>query len=208
MPGASKGSVTCWIGHLKEGDHAAAHHLWERYFHRLVALARAKLGHAPRLAADEEDAALSAFHILCDGAARGRFDRLGDRDDLWRLLVVITSNKATDLRKWQGRAKRGGGRVFGQGEMAGGDDGRPAALEMIAGDEPTPEFAFELAEEYQQRLDQLGDESLRQVAQLRLEGYDYDEIAGRLGVARRTVARKLEMIREAWGRAVGDGGAA
>ena len=115
MPGDSKGSVTCWIGHLKEGDHGAAHHLWERYFHRLVALARAKLGQAPRLAADEEDAALSAFHILCDGAARGRFDRLGDRDDLWRLLVVITSNKATDLRKWQGRAKRGGGRVFGRG---------------------------------------------------------------------------------------------
>ena len=79
---------------------------------------------------------------------------------------------------------------------------------MIAGNEPTPEFASELAEEYQQRLDQLGDESLKRVAQLRLEGYDYDEIAGRLGVARRTVARKLEMIRDAWGGAVGEGGAA
>ena len=123
---------------------------------------------------------------------------------------MIASNKATDLKKWQGRAKRGGGRVLGEGEMAGGDDGGPAALELIAGNEPTPEFACELAEEYQQRLDQLGDESLRRVAQLRLEGYDYDEIAGRLGVARRTVARKLEMIRDAWagpsGRAAGMSG--
>jgi DNA-directed RNA polymerase specialized sigma24 family protein len=208
MPGASKGSVTCWIGHLKQGDQWAAQHLWERYFHRLVALARAKLGQAPRLAADEEDAALSAFHILCDGAARGRFDRLGDRDDLWRLLAVITSNKATDLKKWQGRAKRGGARVVGEGEMAGGNAGEPAALELIVGNEPTPEFAAELAEEYQRRLDQLGDESLRRVAQLRLEGYDYDQIAGRLGVARRTVARKLAMIRDAWGGAAGEGGAA
>ena len=34
------GSVTDWIGHLKQGDHAAAQPLWERYFERLVGLAR------------------------------------------------------------------------------------------------------------------------------------------------------------------------
>ena len=53
-------SVTRWIGHLKRGHPDAAHHLWQRYFHRIVGLARAKLGHAPRAVADEEDAALSA----------------------------------------------------------------------------------------------------------------------------------------------------
>ncbi len=35
------GSVTRWIGDLKAGGDSAAQHLWERYFHRLVNLARA-----------------------------------------------------------------------------------------------------------------------------------------------------------------------
>ena len=198
-PSAGEGTVTRWIGHLKQGDDAAAHHLWGRYFQRLVGLARAQLGQASRAVADEEDAALSAFHSLCEGAAHGRFDRLGDRHDLWRLLVAITSHKVLDQKKWQGRAKRGGGRVLGQGDLAAGDRGGPSAIELVAGDEPTPEFAAELAEEYRRRLDRLGNETLRQVAQLRLEGYSREEIAARLGCAQRTVARKLEMIREAWG---------
>jgi DNA-directed RNA polymerase specialized sigma24 family protein len=198
-PGADGGSVTRWIGHLKEKDGAAALHLWERYFHRLVGLARIKLGQAPKAVGDEEDAALSAFHSLCDGAGRGRFDRLRNREDLWRLLVVITSNKATDLKKWQGRAKRGAGRVTSELDPSGEASGGPSALERIASAEPTPGLAAELAEEYQRRLDALGDDTLRRIAQLRLEGYDYDEIAERLGVARRTVARKLQMIRVAWG---------
>jgi len=36
---ASKGSVTCCIGRLKQGDPEAARFLWKRYFHRLVGLA-------------------------------------------------------------------------------------------------------------------------------------------------------------------------
>ena len=53
----------------------------------------AALGQGPRLAADadEEDAALSAFHCLCEGAVRGRFLRLDDRDDLWRVLAMKLS---------------------------------------------------------------------------------------------------------------------
>jgi DNA-directed RNA polymerase specialized sigma24 family protein len=206
MNDSTEGSVTRWIGHLKGGQDRAAHDLWQRYFHRIVALARTKFGHAPRAVADEEDAALSAFCNLCDGAAHGRFDQLHDRDDLWRLLVVITARKAADLKKRQNRVKRGGGRILGQSDLAGDSRG-PAALELIAGDEPTAEFIAELAEEYRRRLDRLGDATLRRVALLRLEGYDYDEIAERLGVARRTVTRKLEMIRNTWTRAAGEGGA-
>jgi len=189
-----------WIGHLKGGDDRAAHHLWERYFPRLVGLARAKLGLAPRGVADEEDVALSAFYALCEGAACGRLDQLHDRDDLWRLLVVITARKAVDLKKHQSRLKRGGRNVTA-GSTLGGDECAQAvvALDQVTDNDPSPEIAALLAEEYRRRLDALGDDALRQVAVLRLEGYDSDEIAARLGCARRTVARKLEMIRSAWG---------
>jgi hypothetical protein len=46
--------VTHWLGRLKEGDRAAAQPLWERYFRRLVGLARERLRGLPRAAADEE----------------------------------------------------------------------------------------------------------------------------------------------------------
>ena len=110
QPGDDAGSVTRWIGALKEGDHGAAQALWERYFDRLVRLARKKLLAQRRLGADEdeEDAALSAFDSFCDGAARGRFPLLGDREDLWRLLVVITARKAGAQAQRRRARKRGG----------------------------------------------------------------------------------------------------
>ena len=50
---------------------------------------------ARRRVADEDDVALSAFKSLCVGAARGRYPILTDRDDLWRLLIVIAARKAS-----------------------------------------------------------------------------------------------------------------
>ena len=93
---------------LKAGDLAAAQPLWERYFQRLVRLARQKLraGHRSGADADAEDAALNVFDSFCDGVARGRFPQLDDRDDLWRLLVTITTHKVTDHARRHGRQKR------------------------------------------------------------------------------------------------------
>src|SRR5262245_23373067 len=133
-------SVTHWVSLLQGGDPAAAQRLWERYFQRLVGLARARLSGHPRRAADEEDVALSVFRCLCEGAARGRFPRLDDRDDLWRLLVTLTERKAINLTRDERRLKRGGGAVVSAGELARSDDSSPAGLEQIAGREPTPEF--------------------------------------------------------------------
>jgi DNA-directed RNA polymerase specialized sigma24 family protein len=197
-------SITEWLGNLREGDQAAAQPLWERYFSKLVTVARTKLRRMRRTTADEdeEDAALSAFNSFCAGAARGKFPQLADRDDLWRLLVVITARKAMAQANRQGRQKRGGGRVveeavlFGHG--LGGADGSIAGLERIAADGPTPEFAAMMAEECRRLLDALDDESLKQVAVSRMEGYNNDEIADQLGCARRTVARRLDLIRKTW----------
>jgi DNA-directed RNA polymerase specialized sigma24 family protein len=57
------GSVTRLIGNLKAGDDSAAEQLWQRYFHRLVHLARSRLCSARRAGAieDEEDAAGDCF---------------------------------------------------------------------------------------------------------------------------------------------------
>jgi DNA-directed RNA polymerase specialized sigma24 family protein len=198
------GSITGWLGNLRDGDQAAAQPLWEHYFSKLVMVARTKLRRMRKATADqdEEDAALSAFNSFCAGAARGKFPQLADRDDIWRLLVVITARKAMAQANREGRQKRGGGRVveeavlFGHG--LGGPDGSLAGLERIAAQGPSPEFAAMMAEECGRLLDSLDDDSLRQVALSRMEGYNNDEIAAQLGCARRTVARRLDLIKKTW----------
>jgi RNA polymerase sigma factor (sigma-70 family) len=181
-----EGSVSAWLDRLKAGDRAGTGRLWERYFERLVRVARARLQGAPRRAADEEDVALSAFHSFCRAAEKGRLPRLLDRDSLWRLLVVITSRKAAHLARDEGRLKR-----------------RPPAekeadLETLLASEPTPEFAAQLADEIQRLLDALDSPELAQVALWKMEGYSNDEIAVKLDCVPRTVERRLVLIRRIW----------
>jgi DNA-directed RNA polymerase specialized sigma24 family protein len=200
MPDGTEGSVTAWIGDLKGGGSASAQQLWERYFERLVHLARAKLRstHRRGAAEDEEDAALSAFDSFCRGAARGCFPRLTDRNDFWRLLVVLTVRKVLDQLERQGAVRRGGGKLITGSDGPAGDGSAENYLDQLAGSEPTPEFAAMVAEQYQRLRDDLGDDSLRQVLDLRLEGCSREEIAERLGCAVRTVTRKLDVIRRTW----------
>jgi DNA-directed RNA polymerase specialized sigma24 family protein len=196
MPVEDEGSITRWITGVKGGDLAAAQPLWERYFARMVDLARARLRTSGRRDAgsDEEDAALSAFDSLCAGLARGQFPQLADRDDLWRLLVVITTRKVRAQARRRLRQKRGAGQVQPASDLddPGSDDD---VLARAVGSEPTPEFAAMVAEEYRRLLERLGDDVLRKVAILRMEGYTTDAIADQLGCARRTIARQLALIR-------------
>ena len=203
MPIEGEGSVTHWIGHFKAGDHLAAHHLCERYFSRMVGLARRRLQAARSVGAweDEEDAALSAFESLCLGAARGTFSRLDDRGDLWQLLVVITSRKVVDQVKRRCRQKRGGGRVLDESALAGDRVGnRGVSLDQLLGDGSDPAFDVMAAEEFWRLLDALGDESLREIALWRMDGQTNEAIAERLGCSLRTVANKLKLIRMKWER--------
>ena len=199
-----QGSVTGWIGQLKAGDQRAAQELWERYFDRLVRVARKKLGSAPRRAADEEDVVLSAFHTLCRGAERGRFPKLHDRDDLWRLLVVITARKAVDQLRRANRVKHGGGKLLGESAVQGPGEAssKRFGMDQLIGTEPTPEFAALVAEEYRRLLDCLDDATLRSVALWKMEGYTADEIAKRLGCVTRTAERKLRAIRTIWSKEI------
>jgi DNA-directed RNA polymerase specialized sigma24 family protein len=190
-------SVTVWLASLKNGDAEAAQKLWSRYFEALVRLARDRLRGAPKAVADEEDAALSAFDSFVRGAARGRYPRLDDRDDLWRLLVVITERKALDQAQHERRQKRGGGKIIG---MVGRPDAdkEDGNIARAVSQEPTPEFAASVADEYRRLLGRLRDDSLRAVAALRMEGCTNEEVAQRLGCSLRTVARKIELIRRSW----------
>jgi len=72
------------------------------------------------------------------------------------------------------------------------------AADQVLSQSPGPATLNVWAEGYERLLDRLGDATLRQVAELRVQGYTLEEIAQQLGVALRTVHRKIHLIRKVW----------
>ncbi len=192
--------VSLWLEGLAAGDAAAAQRIWHRYIDQMLALARKRLAGGKRRVADEEDLTVSAFHSLCRRAKQGQFPDLKDRESLWKLLTTIIARKATaEIRRNRTR-KRGGGKVSGESALFHVDASHaPAGLDNLAGTDPTPEFAAEMAEQCARLLDSLPDDC-RQIALFKLDGCSNDEIAEKLNVAPRTIERKLASIRSLWQR--------
>ncbi len=191
--------VTQWIGGLKAGDDAAVADLWNRYFERLVHLARQRLGTTPRRVADEEDVAVSVFRCLCAGAEHGRLAEIADRGDLWRVLVTMTLRKTIDQQRRLAGKRRGAGKVRGESVFLrkSGEQASPG-LQQFSDNIPTPQMMVIIEEEGQRLLEALEDDKLKQIALWKLEGFTNDEIAGKLSLTTRSIERKLQRIREIW----------
>jgi RNA polymerase sigma factor (sigma-70 family) len=190
LPADPAGSVTHFFGRLRTGDPAAAEALWERFFPRLVALARKTLAGRPQRVADADDAAQSAFASFCLRVRAGEYEVRG-RDDLWNLLGVITANKARMQARREAAAKRGGGRVVGEAALTR-PDGSPLPL-----DEAAAASAADFDRHGEELLSRLEPE-LREIAVLRLVGYHNREIAQMQDCTERKVERKLHLIRLRW----------
>ena len=67
----SHGSITQWLEQVKQGDSLAVQTVWNRYYHRLIGLARKKLQDTPRRVADEDDVVAAAFDSFLRGVAEG-----------------------------------------------------------------------------------------------------------------------------------------
>ena len=197
---AGDNSVTIWLDAARLGDDQAIRKLWDRYFRGWCA--------SPRRGSPATSAATStrrmwrssAFHTFCDRVGRGQFPELAGRDELWRLLVVITSRKALAVARNRACQKRGGGRVVGESALLEDPEAGEKGLALFLGREPSPELAAQLAEDYRRLMDALGSHSLRTVAMMRLEGHNAGEIGRRLEISPRSVERKLQVIRAVWER--------
>ena len=189
MKAATEGSITICLRALEQGSDEAGHQLWEHYYHRMVRLARHRLGHVAGRIADEEDVAISAFDSFCGGLQHGRFPHMQDRNDLWAMLIVITVRKAVDQIQYEGRQKRGGGLSRPHNDAA--------ALQELLSREPSPETTSVMTEECD-RLLALLDKDMKQLVLLKLEGHNNIECAKLMGCARATVQRMLKLIRQTW----------
>lgn len=188
MTAPTSHSITFWISRLKDGDEQAAAEIWGRFFGRVCALARKRIGADARRLSDEEDVAISAFNALCMGARDNRFRSLEDRDDLWQILAMITSRKSSKVVRAVGRRRESGeSAVIGMG----------AAEQALIDIDPTPEVIELLASTGDELMGKL-EQKLQKTAMLKLSGYKNSEIAVRLGRTETTVERYLKMIRRKW----------
>lgn len=190
---ADSHSITLLLEQLRQEDPHAAGQIWQRFFSKLIPLARAKLRALPHRAVDEEDILVSVFDRFFQAAQQDRFVRLQDRDDLWQILFLLTERKVADEYRAAATQKRGGANTFHNRA-----DPQASDLQDLADREPGPEFVAALNDQLARALARLGEPTTREVAILRMEGYQNHEIADRLQISLSSVERKLRVIREVW----------
>ena len=163
-----------------------------------MVFARSKMSPSTRRIYDEEDAAVSAFRSLCRGIEAQRFPDVGDRGNLWALLVVITSRKIANQFRYEHQQRRNANQTLGEAMLQPNDGSAVNLLQSVPSHEPTPAFAAEVADMSEYLMAQLGEPDLKQIVRLKLEGHTNEDIAELMKVTRRTVQRKLERIRRIW----------
>ena len=164
---------------LAEGQDTAAAALYRRYAERIHALARARLPADLIARADPEDIVQSVFRAFFESAKKGLYEVM-DGESLWCLLAVVTVNKVRSLREFHAAARRDVRTTVMLGSKQSDLPGLECeVMELVVRDV----------------LEKLPDLE-RTSVELRLEGYDVAEIAGRTGRSKRTIERSLQKARE------------
>jgi RNA polymerase sigma factor (sigma-70 family) len=171
--------------------------LWREFYAGLVKYADRKLAALPRRSSDEEDIAQAAMQSLHVGLQKGHFPEVTTKEDLARLLYVITDREAKQEIRKQKAAKRGGGTV--RGESVFFPMGEDAGFHQIADGGSSSPLSNQLPLGCSEMLDRLEDDLQRRIVMLKFQGYDTHEIAEAMGVADRTIERRLVRVREILG---------
>ncbi len=187
--------ITVWIDGLRSSDELAARGIWNHFSLRLLELARARLAPKTRRVYNEEDAVQSMFRSVCLGFAEGRFPDLKDRDGLWRLMLVITSQKISNRHRFDHQKRRDIRLTLTDSAFVPGQSLEASFEPSLISTEPGPEFVAEFVETCERLFAEFADPALEQITTMRLEGYTDSEIATRMNCSRRTVQRRLEIIR-------------
>jgi RNA polymerase sigma-70 factor (ECF subfamily) len=177
---------------LRSGNPEAAAAVFARYGQRLTCLAEQHLSRKLAARLDGADVVQSVFRTFFRRSAAGEF-RIDTSDELWRLLVQIT------LQKARARSRNHRARVR---DVAAEVPGGGALLLHAVSHEPGPEEAAILVDQIEALLRGLPD-VYADLLQLRLEGYSVSDTAERLGVSRRTVHRALRLLQQRLGSSAG-----
>jgi RNA polymerase sigma-70 factor (ECF subfamily) len=176
---------------LQSGDEAAAREVHRRYTRGLVALACRQLSSSIRGKVDPESVVQSVFGSFFLRQRDDEFPDLGDWDDLWGLLTVITMRKCANRRRFHHQARRDIRREV-RAETAGGGSETPLDPSDPG---PTPDEAATLSETLEQLLGGLEGRE-RQIIELLLQGHGVEEVRRQVGCGERTVRRVRDRVRQ------------
>jgi RNA polymerase sigma-70 factor (ECF subfamily) len=179
------------VQRLESGDAEAAAILFDRYARRLIGLARRRLDERVRPRTDAEDVVQSVFRTFYRRASERPFS-LDGPDGLWALLVEITLRKCGRWNRHFRTRKRDVRREQTPPPLSDSDcDNEPLDA---AG--PRPEDEAVLREMVERLLGSLDDKLARDVCEMRLQGYEIEEIADALKRSTATINRKVRHIKD------------
>ncbi len=176
---------------LESGDPEAAAVLFDHYARRLIGLARRRLDERVRGKVDADDVVNSVIRTFCRRAAAHSFD-LDGPNDLWALLVEITLRKCGHWNRHFRTRKRDVRREESPPPAGSDTDFDNEPLDAAG---PRPEDEAVLREMMERLLDGL-DERARAVCEMRLQGYEIEEIAAALKCSAATINRKIKQIKD------------
>lgn len=192
---AEAGTITHYIGGMKDGDEESVRELWAHCFASVARIARNQMSGTARRMTDEEDVAASVFESLYFSSVQGKLPDLSNRESLWRLIVVMTRRKVADYVNREKALKRGGGKV--RGDSIGPPDSA-GAFDQFVSETPSALSVAMIEEQTDRLLMLLPSDEHRSIAVCRLEGNTVTETAEELGLSVRTVERRLQQIRTVW----------
>jgi RNA polymerase sigma-70 factor (ECF subfamily) len=194
QPAPGTASDRSLLRRLQHGQADASTELYLRYADRLLALAAAQT--APDLARriDPEDIVQSVFRTFFRRASLGHYT-IPDGEEIWKLLLVIALNKVRALGAFHRAAKRDVRRTFG-GEAFD----QAAESQSGRGDD-----ALSLLRMVVEELLQSQPEAHRRMIELRIEGYEVNDIAAAVERSKRSVERVLQDFRQKLDGLIGEG---
>lgn len=174
--------------------------VWRLYFPRLCKIAKKRMGAMSKLAADEEDLALSSIKSFFGGLDAGRFEAVSTADDLWNLLLTILCRKIIAARRRQSAQKRSPRFPLAETDLAHRhfDRTRSPAIDEVADRNQMPENPEQVRSYCEDLLARLPNDKLRQTAILRMDGYTHEEISRHLGGSVARSKQRVRLIKEIW----------
>jgi RNA polymerase sigma-70 factor (ECF subfamily) len=181
-------SFAAWMQRLRAGEDFAAREVFQRFARQLIALTRRRFNQRLAYRVDPEDVVQSAFKSFFIRHREGKF-QLGDWNEMWSLLTLITIRKCADRVEYLRAERRDVGREVSAPE------GQDQPWQLALDRDPRPEEAAILAETVEHLFGDV-DVDDRPILELSLQGYTAAEIGLKLGRALRSVQRIRERIRK------------
>lgn len=178
-----------WLRRVLTSEPGFERELVDRYWRRLMELARRQLPPRLQQRVDPEDVVQSVYRSFFRRLGDSEFE-FGETHDVWRLLAAMTYRKANMAARFHLQQRRDVRRETPLIESSSTDAGP-----IVADVAPGPDDVASLFDFLENVLSQLQSYQ-RDVLTLRLEGHTVEEIAERIGRSQSTVFRVLARVQD------------